>query len=58
MTVRYLRPVSTASGALRAEGTLVSFGSRVATAEGTLTDSHGKLVATGSTTCLVMSPSP
>jgi uncharacterized protein (TIGR00369 family) len=50
MTVRYLRPVST--------GTLVSFGSRVATAEGTLTDSHGKLVATGSTTCLVMSPSP
>jgi uncharacterized protein (TIGR00369 family) len=58
MTVRYLRPVSTASGPLRAEGKLVSFGSRVATAEGTITDSHGKLVATGTTTCLVMTPTP
>jgi len=54
LSVRYLRPVTTASGRLRAEGSVVSLGSRVATAEGTVTDSHGRLVATGTTTCLVM----
>ena len=54
LSVRYLRPVSTASGTLRAEGTVVSLGRRVATAEGTVLDGHGRLVATGTTTCLVM----
>jgi uncharacterized protein (TIGR00369 family) len=53
LSVRYLRPVSTASGTLRAEGTVVSLGRRVATAEGTVTDGHGRLVATGTTTCLL-----
>ena len=54
LNVRYLRPVTTASGQLRAEGRIVSIGSRVATAEGTITDGDGRLVATGSTTCLIM----
>jgi acyl-coenzyme A thioesterase PaaI-like protein len=36
----------------------VSIGSRVATAEGTITDGAGRLVATGSTTCLIMTVAP
>jgi len=58
LNVRYLRPVTTASGQLRAEGRIVSIGSRVATAEGTITDGAGRLVATGSTTCLIMTVAP
>jgi len=54
LSVRYLRPVSTASGMLRAEGAVVSLGRRVATAGGTVTDGRGRLVATGTTSCLVM----
>jgi len=54
LSVRYLRPVSTASGTLRAEGTVVSLGRRVATAEGTITDGRGRLVATATTSCLIM----
>jgi uncharacterized protein (TIGR00369 family) len=55
ISVRYLRPVTVGSGDLRCEGRVMSMGSRVATAEGSITDSRGKLVATGTTTCLVMS---
>jgi uncharacterized protein (TIGR00369 family) len=55
ISIRYLRPVTVGSGDLRCEGRVISLGSRVATAEGTITDGRGKVVATGTTTCLVMS---
>lgn len=62
ISVRYLRPVTAGSGPLRCEGEVVSLGSRVATARGEITDDKGKLVATGTTTCLIFDvpskPSP
>ncbi len=54
LQVRYVRPVSVASGVLRAEGTVVHAGSRVMTAEGRVTDARGKLVAHGGCGCLVL----
>ncbi|HEU5347935.1 MAG TPA: PaaI family thioesterase [Ktedonobacterales bacterium] len=55
--VNYLRPLTMATGQVRAEGTVVHLGRRMAVAEGRITDSDGKLYATASTTCLVMSGS-
>ena len=51
--VTMTRAVTSASGVLRAEGRAVHTGRRVATAEGRLTDSKGRLVASAVTTCLV-----
>ena len=50
-----VRPVTTATGKLRAIGKLVYAGKRVATAEGRLEDESGKLYAHASTTCIVLS---
>ncbi|HUO53051.1 MAG TPA: PaaI family thioesterase [Gemmatimonadaceae bacterium] len=52
LQVRYVRPVTVASGTLRGEGTVVHAGSRLVTAEGRITDGAGRLVAHGSTACL------
>jgi len=41
------------TGPVRAEGKTISVGGQVATAEGRLTDSTGKLLAFATTTCLV-----
>jgi len=38
---------------IRCEGTVVHNGARVATAEGRLVDPAGKLLAHGTTTCLI-----
>lgn len=51
--VNYVRPMSDQTGPVRAEGKVVHLGSRVATAEGALTDASGKLLAHGTTTCLI-----
>ena len=48
----FLRPVTAASGLLRAEGKVLMVGRRTGTAEGWLTGSDGKLLAHGTTTCL------
>ncbi|MHB8296757.1 MAG: PaaI family thioesterase [Acidimicrobiales bacterium] len=53
ISIRYLRPVTVDTGALRCVGEVVSFGRRVSTARGEITDRSGKLVATGTTTCLL-----
>jgi uncharacterized protein (TIGR00369 family) len=52
--VNYIRPVLENTGEIRAEGHLVHFGKRSATAEGRLYDAQGKLYAHASTTCLIM----
>jgi uncharacterized protein (TIGR00369 family) len=49
-----VRPISADTGVIRCEGTVVHLGSRVATAEGKLTDAAGKLLAHGTTTCLII----
>src|SRR5262245_55143612 len=46
--VNFLRPVTVATGPLRCEGTVVSFGSRVAVSEARITDATGKLYAQAS----------
>lgn len=58
-TVEYkitiLRPAFEDTPTLRAIGTVISSGRRVATATGEMVDSDGKVYATGTTTCLVFS---
>ena len=50
----FVRPISAETGLIRCEGTVVHLGGRVATAEGKLTDAAGKLLAHGTTTCLII----
>jgi uncharacterized protein (TIGR00369 family) len=51
--VNFVRPITPETGRLRCEGTLLSRGSRVALAEGRLLDASGKLLAHGTSTCLI-----
>lgn len=53
ITVSYLRPILASSGPLRCEGVVTKPGSRVAFAEGRLTDGAGRLVATATSSLLV-----
>ena len=53
LKVSYHRPMSDASGLVRAEGRLLSFGRRAAFAEATLHDAHGKLCASATSTLLI-----
>ncbi len=51
----FLRPITVDTGRVRCEGVIVHRGGRIATAEGKLfAEESGKLLAHGSTTCLVM----
>jgi uncharacterized protein (TIGR00369 family) len=47
------RPITPETGAIRAEGLVLSRGRRVGTAEGRITDAGGRLLAHGTTTCLI-----
>ena len=49
-----VRPITAATGRLRAIGKVVHVGKRVATAEGRLEDAAGKLYAHASSTCIVL----
>jgi uncharacterized protein (TIGR00369 family) len=51
--VNYVRPVTAATGRVRAEGTTIHVGRQIATAEGRLVDAAGRLYAHATTTCLV-----
>jgi acyl-coenzyme A thioesterase PaaI-like protein len=44
------------SAPVRAEGKIISVGRRAAFAEGRLLDAQGRLCASGTTTCLVVTP--
>ena len=50
----FVRAITADTGAIRCEGTVIHKGSRVATAEGKLTDVAGRLLAHGTTTCLIL----
>ena len=52
--ISLVRGMTDATGRVRAEGLVLQVGRRVATAEGRLTDSAGRLLAHGTTTCLVL----
>lgn len=52
--VSAVRAITADTGIVRAEGRVLSAGRRVGTAEGRLVDAAGRLLAHGTTTCLVM----
>ena len=53
--VNFIRPITADTGRVRCEGTVVHRGGRIATAEGkVIAEESGKLLAHGSTTCLVI----
>jgi|SRR5665213_417870 len=51
--ISMMRPVTADMGLVRAEGSVLTCGRRVGTAEGRLMDGKGKLIAHGTTTCLI-----
>lgn len=51
--ISFVRPITPETGEITAEGVLLSRGRRVGTAEGKITDSEGRLLAHGTTTCLI-----
>jgi uncharacterized protein (TIGR00369 family) len=53
LSVKFLRPVTVASGLLHCEGTVLQRGRRTALAEARLIDKAGRLVAHATSTCLV-----
>jgi uncharacterized protein (TIGR00369 family) len=53
LNITYLRAMTADTGEVSARGEVITSGKRIATARGTLVDSDGRLLATGTTTCLV-----
>ena len=53
LNITYLRAMTKNTGRIFARGEVIVSGRRIATAKGTITDAAGKLIATGTTTCLV-----
>jgi len=51
--ISLVRPITPDTGEIRAEGVVLSRGRRIGTAEGRLTDAQDRLLAHGTTTCLV-----
>ncbi len=51
--ISLVRPITPATGLIRAEGVVLSRGRRVGTAEGRITDTEGRLLSHGTTTCLI-----
>jgi uncharacterized protein (TIGR00369 family) len=51
--ISLVRPITPQTGLVKAEGKVISCGRRVGTAEGTLTDQAGRVLAHGTTTCLI-----
>ena len=56
LKIAYHRAMTEDSGPVRAEGKIISVGRRAAFAEGRLVDAQGRLCASGTTTCLVVTP--
>jgi uncharacterized protein (TIGR00369 family) len=52
--VNYIRAASVNGQSLSAIGTIVHSGRRTATAEGKVLDEHGRLIAHGTTTCIIL----
>jgi uncharacterized protein (TIGR00369 family) len=51
--ISLIRPITPETGRITAEGRVLNCGRRVGTAEGRLTDGNGRLLAHGTTTCLI-----
>jgi uncharacterized protein (TIGR00369 family) len=51
--ISLIRPITPETGLITAAGTVLNVGRRIGTAEGRITDSNGRLLAHGTTTCLI-----
>jgi uncharacterized protein (TIGR00369 family) len=51
--ISLVRPITPETGRIKAEGIVLTGGRRVGTAEGRITDGNGRLLAHGTTTCLI-----
>ncbi|MCW5737314.1 MAG: PaaI family thioesterase [Enhydrobacter sp.] len=51
--ISFVRAITPDTGVIRAEGTVLNCGRRVGTAEGRVSDSKGRLLVHGTTTCLI-----
>ena len=58
LSVKFLRPVTVATGPITAEGSVVHLGRRTALAEARITDAAGKVYVTATSSCLVLRPEP
>lgn len=56
LSVKFLRPVSLATGPITAEGSVLHLGRRTALAEARIVDESGKIYATANSSCLIMRP--
>jgi uncharacterized protein (TIGR00369 family) len=56
LKVNFLRRVTTETGRIRCEGSVIHLGRTVATAEARIVDRDGRLIAHATTTCLVTRP--
>jgi uncharacterized protein (TIGR00369 family) len=54
LSVKFLRPVTVATGPVTAEGNVVHFGRRTALAEAKITDAAGKVYAAATSSCLLL----
>jgi uncharacterized protein (TIGR00369 family) len=51
--ISLIRPITPETGEIRAEGKVLNAGRRIGTAEGRVVDTQGRLLAHGTTTCLI-----
>jgi len=51
--ISLVRPITPEIGLISAEGVVLNCGRRIGTAEGRITDGKGRLLAHGTTTCLI-----
>jgi uncharacterized protein (TIGR00369 family) len=51
--ISLVRPITPETGLIRAEGIVLTCGRRIGTAEGRISDTNGRLLAHGTTTCLI-----
>ena len=51
--ISLIRPITPETGEIRAEGRIMNCGRRIGTADGRITDAQGRLLAHGTTTCLI-----
>jgi len=56
LSVKFLRPVTAATGSMTCEGTVTNLGGRSALAQARLTDASGKLYAHATSSCMIFRP--
>lgn len=56
--ISLVRPITPETGLIKAEGVVLNCGRRIGVAEGRITDHSGRLLAHGTTTCLIFESQP